>query len=108
MRSSCNAGLSRQGADGIPQNWTSVVNLEDAHLMKHLERTTKVNQRLDKIISKNLPSLDRDEVETVRERIIEYVADGLADGYSLALVKEVDDESTVLKVLKLLSHERSE
>jgi hypothetical protein len=75
--------------------------------MKHLDRTTKVNQRLDKIISKNLPSLDRDEVETVRERIIEYVADGLADGYSLALVKEVDDESTVLKVLKLLSHERS-
>jgi len=56
---------------------------------------------LDRAITRRYPSLPKNQVRTVRSRIMEYVANGLADGFDVALIKPISDEEIRIKVLTL-------
>ena len=60
--------------------------------------------KIDRVIGETYPSLTLEEGERLRNRIIEYILQGLTDGYDFALFKEVDD-GTILKVLRIFETE---
>ena len=57
-------------------------------------------------IRKKYPAVSDAQAEHLQNKVVGYVADGLADGYDLALIKRKDDK-TILKVLKLEEDDRS-
>ncbi|HEY3291123.1 MAG TPA: hypothetical protein VGK87_13415 [Anaerolineae bacterium] len=56
------------------------------------------------VIRKKYPNVSDEQVEHLQNKVINYVSDGLNDGYDLALIKRKDGK-TVLKILKLMEEE---
>jgi hypothetical protein len=61
-------------------------------------------RRLDKTIGNLYPDCSARQVAEIRNNIINYVSQGLADGYDLALIKN-NDTKKILKVLKIVQEE---
>ena len=60
--------------------------------------------RLLASIRKKYPDVSESQAEHLQSKVMVYVADGLSNGYDLALIKHQDDK-TILKVLKLQDEE---
>ena len=57
--------------------------------------------KLESAITKKYPFISSKQAKSARENIIEYITQGLEDGYDIALIKPVNDEEISIKVLKL-------
>lgn len=60
---------------------------------------------LNSAISESFPTLDVEEVESVRSRIVQYISNGLVNGYDIGLVTTLDDNEINLKILRLFEED---
>jgi hypothetical protein len=68
------------------------------------QQTHNALSRLLSVLRKKYPDVSESQAEHLQGKVLNYVSDGLSDGYDLALIKRKDDR-TVLKVLKLMEEE---
>lgn len=59
-------------------------------------------KRVDEIIQRHYPKLSSNERQRLAQKILEYIVQGMSEGYTFALQKEVDD-GTIVKVLRILT-----
>ena len=59
---------------------------------------------LDQAISLRYPDASNGQVEVFRNGVIDYIAENLAQGYDIALVKREEDQ-TVLRILKFIEED---
>lgn len=75
--------------------------------IKELESLQIATRDLDSAIFNMHSDLTSSEVKHVRNKLVHYIAEGLREGFNLALVKAVDDK-TILRVLKLVEETKKE
>ena len=60
--------------------------------------------KIDEAIRSRYPDCTPDEAENIRGKVINYVGNGLSDGYDVALIKR-SGLHTLLRVLKLVEED---
>lgn len=55
---------------------------------------------LDRAIIRRDPTLSESQVRAIRSKIIRYIGDGFAEGFDVALIKQVAEDEIRLRVLR--------
>lgn len=63
--------------------------------------TEEAISRIDSALRSRYPDVNDSQAERLRGKVLNYVGDGLADGYDVAMIKRNGTKS-ILKVLKLI------
>ena len=66
--------------------------------------TEEAISRIDDAIRSRYPEVDDAQAEHLRGKVLNYVGNGLAEGYDLALIKR-NGAKSILKVLKLIKED---
>lgn len=94
--------FSRKRRPSLSSNPT----MED--LIQAIRGYVKQDRYLASAISRLMPELTDEDVQKIEARLLEYIAKGIDDGYSLALIKDAGSERVELKILTLAQVEDPE
>lgn len=64
--------------------------------------------RITGAITNRFPNLNDEEADDVKDKILQYVAAGLENGYDIALIRTESEDEMKLKVLKLREEDDEE
>lgn len=74
------------------------------------ENSLEKPSRLVEALANRLPKLNSEEIEAIQSRLMDYIADGLDDGYTVGLIKRMnqgeDNEELKIKTLNLFGKRR--
>ncbi len=66
--------------------------------------TEEAIAKIDEAIRQRYPEVDDAQAEHLRGKVLNYVGNGLAEGYDIAMIKR-SGAKTILKVLKLIKED---